>query len=387
MVLLVVSGADVNKVDQDGYTPLIRAINNDNLNLVTFLVGKGAKINVVKQKTHLLFLASFLKNLDIFEFLIKQPEVVKIENEFGAQPLAWFAKKGDLDVLKLLIENGADVNHQDKNDYTALHMAIMDQHEKTALFLLKNGANPNLVDVKEQFPIHLSTLLGNFDITKKLLQYGSKPDESDIEGMTPLMNVIISGNVRLIKAYIKYLIKKNKTKAFIKISIYKKRSILQWLLRKHPRAVIKKNEHPYDLDSFDEIFKYILNYCGEHLDFFHRDSYGCTIAHWLAKVGAYKSFHFFYKENYKNINYINRLLTEKSEGKDKMSALEFVDQVLSEKYLKIDEEFKNDLKLTKDVINDWLDFYSRSKELDKIQKRQMPLNSDFHYHPKKRKKG
>jgi len=49
-----------------------------------------------------------------------------------------------VDVVKLLLENGADINLKDKNDYTALMFATdkkhLEKHLKILEYLLENGA-------------------------------------------------------------------------------------------------------------------------------------------------------------------------------------------------------------------------------------------------------
>ncbi|HOW51974.1 MAG TPA: ankyrin repeat domain-containing protein [bacterium] len=71
--------SDVDKIDCDGDTLLMRAANFGNLPLVQYLVGRHAKINIMG-------------------------------NGLGCSPLSLAISKGSLDTVKFLVENGADVN-------------------------------------------------------------------------------------------------------------------------------------------------------------------------------------------------------------------------------------------------------------------------------------
>ena len=62
----------------------------------------------------------------------------------GFPPLvaAFESKANTFDVLKLLLENGADVEQRDFNDYTPLHLAAIGDLPSVEL-LLAHGADPN----------------------------------------------------------------------------------------------------------------------------------------------------------------------------------------------------------------------------------------------------
>ena len=55
------------------------------------------------------------------------------------------AQEGHEEILRLLLENGADVNAKDRSKKTALHMAADKGHVSTLKLLLKNGADINSV--------------------------------------------------------------------------------------------------------------------------------------------------------------------------------------------------------------------------------------------------
>ena len=56
---------------------------------------------------------------------------------------------GHVDVAKVLIQNGADVNAVDKDKWTALHFAAEKGHVDVAKVLIQNGADVNAVDEKK----------------------------------------------------------------------------------------------------------------------------------------------------------------------------------------------------------------------------------------------
>lgn len=61
---------------------------------------------------------------------------------------------GDIDVVKLLIKYGADVNARQENNMTALNCAIENMHLDVIEHLIKHGANINLCDKYGVTPLH-----------------------------------------------------------------------------------------------------------------------------------------------------------------------------------------------------------------------------------------
>ena len=59
---------------------------------------------------------------------------------------------GHVDVAKVLIQNGADVNAVDEDKWTALHFAAENGHVDVAKVLIQNGADVNaVVDVEDKW--------------------------------------------------------------------------------------------------------------------------------------------------------------------------------------------------------------------------------------------
>jgi FOG: Ankyrin repeat len=74
----------------------------------------------------------------------------RAENGDGGNTALWFAAQGPwpqgVDVARVLIAAGADVNKPCEHGRTALHMAAAWGHADVAQLLLENGANPTIAD-------------------------------------------------------------------------------------------------------------------------------------------------------------------------------------------------------------------------------------------------
>ena len=98
-------------------------------------------------------------------------------------------KKCHSEVIQLLIEHGADVNAQDIDGNTPLH--LVGRHHKTAAILIEAGAHPNITCTRGMTPLHNLCKGGHLKTAKTLV--GAHPNIHDFLCKTPL-HYAISGN-------------------------------------------------------------------------------------------------------------------------------------------------------------------------------------------------
>lgn len=69
-------------------------------------------------------------------------------------PIHLATVNGNLEIIKLLIENGADPNVQDNEGNTPLIKSLECGHEHLVKYLLSNGADPNISDMDNNTALH-----------------------------------------------------------------------------------------------------------------------------------------------------------------------------------------------------------------------------------------
>ena len=65
------------------------------------------------------------------------------------------------EIVKYLIDKGADVNSGDKEGLTSLHKAILKRNLEIVKLLLSHGANPSLVSSRNASPVFMAASSGN----------------------------------------------------------------------------------------------------------------------------------------------------------------------------------------------------------------------------------
>ncbi len=101
--------------------------------------------------------------------------------------LIWSVIFSEIEILKWLIEKGAEVNFQDRTGYTSLHFCGQSQDLKAATMLLKNGANPNIQDEHGNSPLWTAFFNAkrNFELVRLLLTNGADPFHKNLHGRSP----------------------------------------------------------------------------------------------------------------------------------------------------------------------------------------------------------
>jgi len=94
--------------------------------------------------------------------------------------------KGHIDVVKLLIDSGANIDAQAENGLTPISFSVLNNHNHIILFLLSKGANVNLVDVTGRNPLHRAAMLLDPTTVRMLVDAGTDLKQHDQYGHTPL---------------------------------------------------------------------------------------------------------------------------------------------------------------------------------------------------------
>lgn len=158
---LVSCGGDVNRADFLGRTPLHYAAANGNVALVHVLLDLGAttectfncrqqllmnddevkkRWDVLLQKVHVVLYKSFERN--VIWFQLPPPD------GWGRTPLHVATKNSHLEIVKLLLLRGANIDARDSTGLTPLLLAGSHQEAETfediVQILVENGADVNV---------------------------------------------------------------------------------------------------------------------------------------------------------------------------------------------------------------------------------------------------
>lgn len=115
----------------------------------------------------------------------------------GGQPSS--AEKKYRPMIKLLLEAGADPNHQRENGSNALHGPVARGSRSIVALLLEAGASARNADSNGMTPLHWAAARGDLPIAKLLLAKGADPAAVNRNGQTPGFIAKANGHSRLEK--------------------------------------------------------------------------------------------------------------------------------------------------------------------------------------------
>ena len=129
--------------DENGFTPLQNAVEDNDRNKVIQLINDGADINQISSRgTSLgqtaLYYAVVNNNLDIVEILLSNNADPDLSDRYGSFPLQRAAAIGLTEMVKLLVKFGANKNQKTSSGKTALIWAEQNSHEDIVNVLKNN---------------------------------------------------------------------------------------------------------------------------------------------------------------------------------------------------------------------------------------------------------
>lgn len=222
--ILVEAGAEFpwDEANSEGQNYLITAIKKGSFELVKTLIDQGGDINARgefepaaanlgnrKRKEYSntkgkvfdvtpLLTAIWHHKFKAARLLIDKGCRVNDLSTAGESPLMAAAEKGNLELIQLLLEKGADLNHNDYMGQTALHYAVKHDPATTSYInylkdkshavqkLIDLGMDVNAVDFNGNTPLHAAIKQGTLEEVKVLLANGADRHAKNFMGKTPL---------------------------------------------------------------------------------------------------------------------------------------------------------------------------------------------------------
>jgi ankyrin repeat protein len=212
-IFMIAHGVDINAVDHEGRSPLAVAASDadDDDTLVSALLAAGATSSVDNRGNTLLHL---VRQPSILKLLLDSGANIASRNIDGWTPLIsvtglnrFYPKvqpQKRVEVCRMLVSCGAEVNAQARDGTTVLHRAASAKNAAVIKFLLEDGADTTLVTVTGESALHCAckTAAGDsqswacsvperlaaesLEPVRLLLEHGANVEAQDRKGRTPL---------------------------------------------------------------------------------------------------------------------------------------------------------------------------------------------------------
>lgn len=168
-------GANVDTLDHAGRTPLLIAVLRKNIGAVRILTAWGANPNIADTRGRTPVYLTFFSGADDHK-----------------------------DILRTLLEHGANVNHATHDGDTPLSRAAEHRSRDNVVTLLQHGADVHTPNDKGITPLHGAVESGRHDNVATLLAAGAELNAFNKFGQTPLSRALVHRNRATIRAIHKH---------------------------------------------------------------------------------------------------------------------------------------------------------------------------------------
>ena len=223
------NGADVEARCSGGITPLMYSVIHGQLKIAGVLLSRGALVDALTSGWTALHKAADMGDVSMVKLLIDQgasiearspkqfvsnegitakrdssatePEYEDIdsEDELGWTALLRAADRGEEPMVRLLLDNGADIEARNPSNGTPLSCATENQHIAVVDVLLLRRANPNIHDEYGWTPLHRAQVHhGGDEVALRLINSGADVNSKCVNGKTSLHHAVERENESMV---------------------------------------------------------------------------------------------------------------------------------------------------------------------------------------------
>lgn len=193
----------------DGKTLLQKAVHSRAINATKMLLHFGFDPNEPRfYDEPVLCIAATKGDLEMVRLLLDCAASLEVVNKDDYTPLHIAAQKGFLEIVKILCQFRASLDVQNAKGVTPLYLAMHEGQTEVVSFLLEQGANSQLRHCDNFTPLYTGAYNGHSDALKVLLSYYNKqqllPNDRASQGDTPLYVAAQNGHVECCRLLLQY---------------------------------------------------------------------------------------------------------------------------------------------------------------------------------------
>lgn len=197
--LLIEKGAHIEHRDKKGYTPLILAASLGHHKIVQLLLLYGADVEAQSErnKDTALCAAAQAGKYECCEILLTKGHANKEHRNISDYtPLSLAASGGYVNIIKLLLSHGAEINSRtgSKLGISPLMLAAMNGHTQAVKYLIEAGSDVNAqIETNRNTALTLACFQGRAEVVSLLLDKRANIEHRAKTGLTPLMEAASGG--------------------------------------------------------------------------------------------------------------------------------------------------------------------------------------------------
>ncbi|WP_342263506.1 ankyrin repeat domain-containing protein [Spiroplasma endosymbiont of Clivina fossor] len=202
----------INSSDINNNTPLLLAINKDAIDFIKFLLENGADVNLQEKKVSMSIINAINNNnWEIINILFDHGHNVNFQDPLVNNTyLHIAARNGQLELVKLLLERGANPNIQEKKGLTPLYFAAESDKTEVVQELLTNKNSKNTIDINlsnnlGDTPLQIASFKGHHKVVELLLKnHKIDVNKKDYYGDNALIVAARNGKTNVVKELLKH---------------------------------------------------------------------------------------------------------------------------------------------------------------------------------------
>jgi ankyrin repeat protein len=196
---LISKGADIDARNNANQNPLLHAAYYGKTEVVKFLLDKGADFKTPDIYGRTILHYPVREGYeDVVEILLSKGMDITVEDGMGVSPLRFAIERGHAGIMELFIASKA-LNLGGDSGRTALHLAAKQGQKDIADLLIAKGVSTKTKDDMDATLLHNAAIGGLAELSQRLITEGASLNDLDARGRSPLHYAVKQGSLPIAK--------------------------------------------------------------------------------------------------------------------------------------------------------------------------------------------